>query len=166
MLEFGGAPTASAAKYVPELCKQWAIAMSEAAAADTTTTAVLTDTTLHGQGRVRRHSLRGTDVDTAKETRLEEDLECRAGARNAADLVLSWPRLWRTMAQVHTLSGCSPSTGWPPRMEETRKHPRSDQHSKQLARIQKTCNISLALAEQILTGALLPKRQSHEHARS
>ena len=104
VLEFGGKSTKEAAAYVPELCKRWAIALSEAAVADTTTGDVLADASLHARGRVRRHELRGKDEDTAREVRDKEDRECRAGARNTADLITMWPRLWKAMGQVCLIS--------------------------------------------------------------
>ena len=89
--------TAVAAEYHPGVCKAWANEVASVFSVDTTTSHVLGTTVLSAEGRVRRHADRGIDADSAREVRRQEDEASKAGCRNPADVVLSWPALWRGM---------------------------------------------------------------------
>jgi len=61
------------------------------------------DVTLTERGKVRRHLVRGPAVWDPRAVKLQEDLACRAGLRDAAENTLSWPELWGVMAPVADL---------------------------------------------------------------
>ena len=100
VLEFGSLKTSVAASYGKKLCREWADALAEAVAHDNTTVKVLESTSLHSEGRVRRHQLRGEDAESRRERRRAEDQASMAGCRNPADLITKWPRLWSGMDSV------------------------------------------------------------------
>ena len=129
VLEFGGRSTGEAAAYAPGVCKAWASDLANALLADTSLGAALQEVSLHREGRVRRHTLRGTDAASTKEIRRQEDEASQAGMRNPARLVETWPRLWRTMAKIRAtldkawcdfpeLRGLTDACGKEPRREQ------------------------------------------------
>ena len=133
VLEFGGASTAQAAAYHPEVCRWWAMEIREALEQIPTSTAVAGSATRHTHGRVLRHALRGPEQESAKEKREAEDQSSSAGMRNPADLEQRWPELWRvgevlreflleTRDMTPALRGltdaCGPTPSRPPPSEE------------------------------------------------
>ena len=103
VLEFGGASTAQAAAYHPEVCRFWAMEVRDYFDNAWTVNEVVEAATVHSEGRVHRHRLRGLDPISTKERQRQEDLDSTAGMRNPGDLEQTWPALWETMADVKSL---------------------------------------------------------------
>ena len=103
VLEFGGASTAQAAAYHPEVCRYWAMEVRDFFDQVPTINEVIGEATIHDQGRVHRHRLRGGESESTKERQQREDLASTAGMRNPGDLEKSWPQLWAAMADVKRL---------------------------------------------------------------
>ena len=100
VLEFGQRRTDTAAAYGKTLCEAWADALAEALSHDNTTESVLSEVSLTEQGRLHRHRLRGLDAESQREARRREDEASKAGMRNPANLIYSWPTLWKGMGRI------------------------------------------------------------------
>ena len=103
VLEFGGGSTAQAAACHPEVCRFWAMEVRDYFDQTPTINEVIDEATVHDQGRVHRHRLRGGEQESRKERHQREDQASTAGMRNPGDLEKVWPQLWHAMADVKRL---------------------------------------------------------------
>ena len=81
LLGGGGFPTHVAAEYADGLVEEWALELArlqDSIVKPTAPSATATEST----PRLRRHSIRGKDPESAKEVRDKENAACRAGLRN------------------------------------------------------------------------------------
>ena len=103
VLQFGGGSTAEAAAYVPGVCAAWAREIKDLAMEAHTAAKAAKKVRLSDEGRVLRHEWRGTDAQSKKEIRDQEDQASTAGMRNPAAIEAVWPALWDGVSDLRKL---------------------------------------------------------------
>ena len=84
VLEFGGRSTSTAASYWPGLTEEWAKAIKARTTILDTSKAAWESVNLTGEGKVKRHTVRGDTIESSKEARDAGDAASTAGCRNPA----------------------------------------------------------------------------------
>ena len=95
-LEFGGCLTRASQAYPDALCFAYAASLAEYR----TSFSAQDRVSLHAEGKVKRHTDRGDSQRSEKERRQEEDRMCKAGARNAFDIMSAQPTYCKHMMEI------------------------------------------------------------------
>ena len=103
VLEFGGSSTAQAAAYHEEVCRWWAMEIHDFFSGQPNQRDVREQATRHDHGRVLRHLLRGSELQSAAEKREQEDASSTAGMRNPAGLEHRWTDLWEVGSDLRKI---------------------------------------------------------------
>ena len=103
VLEFGATPTGPAAAYPVALCGFIGGLLLDGASRTASASDARASADLISEGRVKRHALRGTTDEGARERKRAEDDAAQAGMRNPATVCKSLSSLVEAMSPVQSI---------------------------------------------------------------
>ena len=103
VLAFGSSPTGPAAAYPAPLCQFISDLLVDGVAAISSAAEARSTAGMVTEGRVKRHTLRGTTEDGARVLKRAEDEASQAGMRNPATVCNNWPSLVAALRPVQAI---------------------------------------------------------------